>query len=294
MKNLSDLRNIEQAVLSYLRLTNDNFKTIKEQLTEDCFIFLTHREIFGLISEQDTNKLFHSDKQLNIFANTMDKYSVVNKDAVINALSQAPSIDIKKDIKTLYQEFLKRKVALRSAAMKKRGSIETKHGLVWFEFVDDRLILVESTDISNLPIELHDNFHDTLHAISSLDLKSDDNELKVTFYGDNKNPEGIESFHLKKNKIELQWLEVLYKWADKNDLDQTVFPRNRYKLQNMTELDLSEQGLTELPKEIGKLDKLDTLVFNNNEIKELPNEIYQLKNLYVLTDLTHFSISATP
>ena len=49
-----------------------------------------------------------------------------------------------------------------------------------------------------------------------------------------------------------------------------------------TELDLSEEGLTEIPEAIAKLSNLTTLDLHSNQISTLPEAIANLSNLTTL------------
>lgn len=61
-------------------------------------------------------------------------------------------------------------------------------------------------------------------------------------------------------------------------------------LENLTNLDLSNNKFTGVPAEIGQLSKLETLNLSGNPITGLPNELGNLKNLKVL-DLTNTNYS---
>ncbi|MEH2007486.1 leucine-rich repeat domain-containing protein, partial [Nostoc sp.] len=50
----------------------------------------------------------------------------------------------------------------------------------------------------------------------------------------------------------------------------------------VTELDLSNRGLTTLPGEIGQLTNLQSLHLSSNQLSSLPAEIVQLTNLQSL------------
>jgi internalin A len=53
----------------------------------------------------------------------------------------------------------------------------------------------------------------------------------------------------------------------------------KVKAQQLTELDLSDQQITEIPKEIGDLISLQYLGLNNNQIAKLPESIGNLSSL---------------
>ena len=96
---------------------------------------------------------------------------------------------------------------------------------------------------------------------------------------------------LNNNKMDLQddsWIYRLWEWADDNyitDLEWVEniiydnggywqgLPRNKEKLLNLSELNLNDCRLTEIPKEIVNLSKLTKLNLNNCQLSKLPKEI---------------------
>ncbi len=91
----------------------------------------------------------------------------------------------------------------------------------------------------------------------------------------------------RKDLVDDSWIDRLWEWADEKGIsdlewrceDWRGLPRDKVKLLNLTELDLSYNQLTELPKEIGNLFNLTELYLNGNELTELPKEIENLINL---------------
>ena len=75
------------------------------------------------------------------------------------------------------------------------------------------------------------------------------------------------------------WMERLWQWADDNDIDDEILPRDREALFNLTELVISFNPIAELPKEIGNLVNLTDLDLYYNQLTELPKEIGNLVNL---------------
>jgi len=81
------------------------------------------------------------------------------------------------------------------------------------------------------------------------------------------------------NLVDESWMERLWQWADDNDINDATFPRNREGLVNLTELNLFDNRLSELPKEVGNLVNLTNLFLRDNQLTELPKEIGSLINL---------------
>jgi Leucine-rich repeat (LRR) protein len=66
-----------------------------------------------------------------------------------------------------------------------------------------------------------------------------------------------------------------------------------YNLYNKKSLDLSNNGLSEIPKEIGQLQNLQRLYLGYNKLSEIPKEIRQLQNLQRLY-LSYNKLSEIP
>ena len=91
------------------------------------------------------------------------------------------------------------------------------------------------------------------------------------------------------------WMERLWQWADRFDIEEYNVPRNENELLNLTHLSFESyryferDKFTRLPKEIGNLNKLKFLELGHvvnwdiylNDLTELPKEIEKL------TELTH-------
>ncbi len=103
-----------------------------------------------------------------------------------------------------------------------------------------------------------------------------------------------------------EWSEILFEWADDNDIPVRLFPRTAEgltslsklglagyslnflpkevgNLTNLTDIDLRECGLTSLPKEIGNLTNLTYVNVAENKLTTLPQEIGNLSSLVKLT-----------
>jgi len=278
-----NLRDVEQGVLNYMLFSNKNFLEIKNKLTENDFVFIIHKIIFRylLVSEEmfltdEFSQVTDLNSKLEIFADMLNKQENIRVLSTLDILSQAPSINIEKDLEIINVYSMEKETAICNAKNLIKGTIETKDSLIWFDFVSSVLVSVGTTNIAKLPSELHDNFKDTFSAISHLDLQNKENQLSV---GLRENSNGIESFYLKKDASQLKWFDNICQWADKYELDENIFPRNKFKLQDLLELDISKKGVNELPKEIKYLSNLRLFIVDDNNIEELPNEFYQLKNL---------------
>ena len=288
------LRDTEQSILNYMLMSNSNFIKIKNRLSKDDFTFLIHKVIYAhmiileeMFLKDNFNGVNDLGIKLEIFADILQKNQNVKTTSTLDILSQTPSMNIESDLEKININAMEKDTALYSRGIRRNVTIETKYGLTWCDYIDDRLISVGTTNIAYLPTELRDNVGDTLGSLSSLNLKNGDNEASITFYGDPDNPDAIESFYLKKDVLELKWFENICQWADKYNLDEDVFPRDRFILEDLIELDISNKEINELPKEIGKLSNLKILTLNDNNIKEFPKELYMLKNLVLLSFLNN-------
>ena len=85
----------------------------------------------------------------------------------------------------------------------------------------------------------------------------------------------------------------LTKWANKNDIPEFRFPRNKYELLELKELWIDNEDLLDLPSEIGYLKNLESLMLYKNKLSEIPMEIGLLHNLNFLW-LSENNLTALP
>jgi Leucine-rich repeat (LRR) protein len=78
------------------------------------------------------------------------------------------------------------------------------------------------------------------------------------------------------------WMQRLWAWADKNNIDEKKLPRDNSGVTNLQTLELYNNNIKELPKEIGQLTHLQKLSLSKNKLTELPKEIGQLTQLQIL------------
>ena len=85
-------------------------------------------------------------------------------------------------------------------------------------------------------------------------------------------------------------------WAEKYYLTNE-FGNNKIidkdSLENITQLDICDKNINEIPPQIGNLKKLVVVLANCNNIKELPLELFKLKSLSMLS-LSNNNISEIP
>lgn len=79
-----------------------------------------------------------------------------------------------------------------------------------------------------------------------------------------------------------EWVDKIFIWADNNNISNEIIPRNKNDLLNLTNLDLSNLELTELPSEFSMLKYLRSLNLNNNDLKFLPTDL--IKNIDINTN----------
>jgi len=288
--DIHNLKIVEQNILSYMLLSKEHFREIKLLLVEKDFTFVIHKIIYKymlvseeLFVEESYNGITDFNTKLEIFANALKINMNVNEDSILDILTQTPSLCIEKDLEVINANSLEKEIAILSGGIQRSIDIETIDGKVWLEFTNDRLISVRTTNIDNLPVEIRDNFGDTLETFSKIDFSSKENESTMEFYGELPDHEGIASVHLRKDISQLQLLENMYLWADKYALSQEEFPRDRKKLKDLVFLELEHRGIQELPLGIEYLSNLKVLTLDNNEIIELPEQIGNLSNLGILS-----------
>lgn len=79
-----------------------------------------------------------------------------------------------------------------------------------------------------------------------------------------------------------EWMDKIFIWADNNNISNEKIPRSKNDLLNLTSLDLSNLGLTELPAEFSMLKYLRRLNLNNNNLRTLPIDL--IKNIDINTN----------
>ena len=92
------------------------------------------------------------------------------------------------------------------------------------------------------------------------------------------------------------WYNKFCEWAEKyyfNDEFGNIKFIDKDSLENITELNICDKNINEIPPQIENLRKLVVVLANCNNIKELPLELFKLKSLSMLS-LSNNNISAIP
>ena len=92
------------------------------------------------------------------------------------------------------------------------------------------------------------------------------------------------------------WYNKFCQWAEKyylNDEFGNIKFIDKDSLENITELNICDKNINEIPPQIGNLKKLVVVLANCNNIKELPLELFKLKSLSMLS-LSNNNISEIP
>ena len=92
------------------------------------------------------------------------------------------------------------------------------------------------------------------------------------------------------------WYNKFCQWAEKyyfNDEFGNIKFIDKDSLENITELNICDKNINEIPPQIGNLKKLVVVLANCNNIKELPLELFKLKSLAMLS-LSNNNISKIP
>ncbi len=92
------------------------------------------------------------------------------------------------------------------------------------------------------------------------------------------------------------WYDKFCEWAEKYYLNDE-FGNSKFidkdSLENITELNICDKNINEIPPQIGNLKKLVVVLADCNNIKELPLELFKLKSLAMLS-LSNNNISEIP
>lgn len=92
------------------------------------------------------------------------------------------------------------------------------------------------------------------------------------------------------------WYDKFREWAEKyyfNDEFGNIKFIDKDSLENITELDICDKNINEIPPQIENLSNLLVVLADCNNIKELPLELFKLKSLAMLS-LSNNNISAIP
>ncbi len=196
------LRDTEQKILNYMLISNENFLYIENKLSDDDFTFLVHKVIFeGMLKfkkfflDKDYGGLNTLGSFLDFFAKTLVIEQTLKETTTLDILSQAPSMFIENDLDLIYLLSIEKQAAIHNKKIEREVTIDTCDGNIWATYINDRIITIGTSNIAKLPVELHDNFSDTIGAVAYLDLENGENEAHMYLYEDS---DEIKSFHLKK------------------------------------------------------------------------------------------------
>lgn len=92
------------------------------------------------------------------------------------------------------------------------------------------------------------------------------------------------------------WYEVFCEWAKpyyENKVGSNVIFKDKDTLENITQLDICDENINEIPPQIENLSKLSVVSADCNNIQELPLELFKLKSLTALS-LSNNKISIIP
>lgn len=81
------------------------------------------------------------------------------------------------------------------------------------------------------------------------------------------------------------WYEEFCKWAKpyyEDEVDSNVIFKDKDELENITQLDICDKNINEIPPQIENFSKLLVVSASCNNIKELPTELFKLKSLSAL------------
>jgi len=90
--------------------------------------------------------------------------------------------------------------------------------------------------------------------------------------------------HVSRFSVDNLRLQRIFHWADRNQIEEKIIPRDPLKLLHLKKLHLTAKDLHHLPEEIGLLKGLEVLYLSRNHLKYLPasiGSITALKELHL-------------
>ncbi|WP_121628760.1 leucine-rich repeat domain-containing protein [Poseidonibacter antarcticus] len=181
--------------------------------------------------------------------------------------------------------------------------IEDEYGSYVATYFNGIVINIKTTYIFHLPNELCDTFEYTNKKILS---HVQTNNYEVNLIVNEDDLEDIYGISFKKNIDKIEQIEKLIKWADKYNIEQMIFPKEKgfvrqcNVFENFEDFELEEipkelfeikknsfsfnfinNKIKLLPEDIG-ISKCNTLILCNNKIEEFPKSVYELKELELL------------
>lgn len=295
------LRDTEQRVLNYMLLSLENYDYVNCILDNADFTFLVHKKVFHYLykdndllpKETNTGKfdIKGLEEFINMVASLLEEKENIKYSSTVNILSKEPSIDIQKDINLLKHYSFEKAIALNEFELNRIPIdiiFEDLNSYTKARFFNNRLWSVITTNIEEVPSILCDTAINTIKFLETIDINN-------PFYRINFFPEGIElfqvmTFHIVQNYSLLEERDLkrkqafnkLFDWADKYELDESIFPRDIDKLLKLGELDISNKAIKELPKELAFLEKLYLLNLSFNQLTTIPTEFKDFNNLRIL------------
>jgi len=111
----------------------------------------------------------------------------------------------------------------------------------------------------------------------------------------NKILNNLDSYEAYKEEIDMKnGLNNVIKWADNNNIPESIVPRDLYKLQKVETLVLDKLNIKELPNDIEKLINLTELSIKDCDLRTLPSSICKLTKLKYLNLMYNYHLNNLP
>ena len=202
--NLNNLRDAEQNILAFILTSHHHFLKIKDELSVDDFTFEVHKIIFDNIHLLE--KIFLDDDNLlpnrlnvllRMFAEHLEENENLSSATTLNILTQAHRREVEKDLEIVKFYASNKKDMCDGEVHVRNGIIESADDITSFYFCNHRLMEVSTTNMAQLPIELCDNYDDTMREIAKLDLQDGFTQFEDQPYGSK--GDDVKVVHLKRH-----------------------------------------------------------------------------------------------
>ena len=249
--SVDHLQKLEQRIIATMLMNKSAYDSVVSQCSKDDFTFIDHKQIMEFF---ETNNYQQSKETM------MDMLDIVPSEELYLDICELLAYSKEKShaLQNYEKDDEKRKIYVK---------IITKNGDYTALYLSDRLYDIERSNETHCPPEFCDTYLNTINNILPL-LQDTDSNPSVIIPG---RDSAFDSMWVivQKDIKSIKVVERLIRWAEDNDIDESLFPRTKEQLSSYSMVELENLGLKDLPVELLSL-FLVSLNIKNNQITDLP------------------------